>query len=335
MTPWLSVLVPAYDAAAHIDPMLRSVLAQADEGVEVIVVDDASRDGTVECIRRVCARDPRVHLRANASNAGVARVRRQLLDAARGDYVWFVDADDRIADGALASLRALLRADPVDIVLCDFRTLHPAPWRRRRRRTFLGPAAGDDRDALLAGALEAAQLHVWSRIARRALWQAVDFPPRARYEDMPAVAQLLAMGGRWRHVAEPWIGYRERAGSLSRAVPVDALADHAGALGEVRACLAPHLGSPRARRALEYLLLRGHAAIARRLHRAGADAGAVASLCRDAFLRDLPDAGAAALAACRRRGWWLRAARTARALDRMGWRGLSAGPRARRGVPGT
>jgi hypothetical protein len=318
--PWLSVLVPAFDAAPHVEAMLRSVLVQGDDGVEVVVVDDASRDDTAARVRRVAERDARVRFTANPDNTGVAHVRRQLLDAARGGYVWFVDADDVVADGALESLHALLREDPVDLVLCDFRTLHAAPWRRRRRSTFSGPAAGDDRDVLLAGALEAAQLHVWSRIARRTLWQAVDFPSRARYEDMPAVAQLLSMAARWRHVAQPWIGYRQRAGSLSRAVPVDALADHAAALAEVRACLAPHAHSARARHALDYLLLRGHAAIARRLHRAGCADGDVAEVCHAAFLRDLPDAGADALAQCRRRGWWLRAARIATALDRVGWR---------------
>lgn len=320
--PWLSVLVPAFDVAPYIEAMLRPVLAQADDGVEILVVDDASTDGTGGIVARVAASDARVRLLCNPVNAGVAAARARLLDAARGDYVWFIDADDVLTPRVVPRLRALLQDDPVDVLLCDFREIGAGAWRRRRRRTFQGPSRGTTGELLLAGSLEAAQFHVWSKVARRPLWQAVHFPPRGRFEDMPAVAKLLAGARTWRHVPEPWIGYRLRAASLSRAMPCEAMLDHAHALDDVRAALVPHATAPAARDALDYFLLRGHAAIARRLARAGADAGSIREDCRRCFALHFPDAGERTLARCRQRGWWLRAWRITTALDAAGWRAL-------------
>lgn len=320
--PWLSVLVAACDVAPYIDAAMASVLSQADAGVELVVVDDASTDGTGGRLERIASTDARVRITRHARNLGVASTRSELVAAARGDYLWFLDGDDMLAPGAIERLRATLARRPVDLVLCDFRVWDVPPWRRRRRASYQRPGRGCDAASLVAGSLEAGQLHVWSKIARRELWMQAPFAQRGRFEDMAAVAHLLALADSWHHVAEPWVLYRRRAGSLSHALPASALMEHADAMDDVARVLAPCLGAGVAREPLDYFLLRGHAAIARRVRGLGVDGDGIASTCCRRFLAAFPDGGEAALAACRRRGWWLRAWRIARALDGAGWRGV-------------
>ncbi len=321
--PWLSLLVPAHDVAPYIGAMLASATTQADDGVEIVVVDDASTDATADVVAGIAAVDARLRMLRNPHNRGVAATRNRLLAEARGRHVWFVDADDLLADGAITALRGVIERTQADVVTCDFRTIGGTPWSRRRRRSFDGPRDGDDARELLAGSLRAAQLHVCWRIARRELWGSAPFPARQRFEDMGVVAGLLARASRWHHAGQAWIGYRQRAGSLSRRVPVDSLAEHSQALREVGAIVRAAGDGNELRDALDYFLLRGHASIARRLARlpdVEGEARAIAAACLAQFRIDFPDDGDAALAACRRRGWWLRAHRVARALERAGWR---------------
>jgi teichuronic acid biosynthesis glycosyltransferase TuaG len=93
--PVVSVVIPAYNAQDYIAATLESVLAQTFEHFEVIVVDDCSRDGTVEIVRNFSSRDPRVQLMALARNFGAPAGPRNLgVRAAKGEWIAFLDADD-------------------------------------------------------------------------------------------------------------------------------------------------------------------------------------------------------------------------------------------------
>lgn len=319
--PWLSVLVPAYNVASFVGSTLDSVLCDRDAGFEVVVVDDGSTDDTRGRVERIAATDRRVRVIGDGVNRGASHARNGLLDEARGRYVWFLDADDRLLPGALDALRGAI-ADGPDVVLCDFRvTGRLRPW-STSRSTFDGHAEGHDAGALLAGALRAGQLHVWSKIARRALWQGVRFPARPRFEDITPSLALLARAGSWRHVRQPWIAYRQRPGSLMRTLGVDDLRAYAAALGEVRGIVGAGGDAPALAAAVGAFLLRGHASIARRLVAMGVAADdPVARDCAQRFRNDFPDRAQGALGeARRRRGRW-HARRLTRALDAAGWRG--------------
>lgn len=89
----VSVIIPTFDRAEVIGQAIDSVLAQTHLGVQVIVVDDGSTDGTQAVIAARYAGDPRVQYRYQP-NAGVAVARNAGLDLALGDYVAFLDSDD-------------------------------------------------------------------------------------------------------------------------------------------------------------------------------------------------------------------------------------------------
>jgi Glycosyl transferase family 2 len=89
----VSVVIPAYNAAATLDETLRSVRAQTHCALEIIVVDDGSTDGTRAMAERHAAADARVQV-LHQANAGVAAARNAGWQHARSEFIAFVDADD-------------------------------------------------------------------------------------------------------------------------------------------------------------------------------------------------------------------------------------------------
>jgi glycosyltransferase involved in cell wall biosynthesis len=89
----VSVIIPAFNAAAYIRPTLNSVLAQTYQQIEVIVVDDGSSDATAAIVEEFVTRDARFQL-VRQSNAGVGAARNAAIRKACGKYVAPLDADD-------------------------------------------------------------------------------------------------------------------------------------------------------------------------------------------------------------------------------------------------
>ncbi|PDT14649.1 glycosyl transferase [Rhizobium sp. J15] len=92
-TPLVSVVIPAYNAEKTLAQTLRSVTDQTYEQLEILVVDDGSRDGTFELAKQYALSDPRIRV-LRQENGGVARARNHGVREARGSYVAPIDADD-------------------------------------------------------------------------------------------------------------------------------------------------------------------------------------------------------------------------------------------------
>ena len=103
-TPRISVIVPAWNATATIATAITSVLDQADVDLECVVVDDASTDDTVAVVEGMRARDGRLVLVRSGANGGCSAARNLGLSVARGEWLAFLDADDRLLPGGLAAM---------------------------------------------------------------------------------------------------------------------------------------------------------------------------------------------------------------------------------------
>ncbi|HEY3334694.1 MAG TPA: glycosyltransferase family 2 protein [Candidatus Limnocylindrales bacterium] len=104
--PLVSVLVPAWNNGRSITRALDSVLMDPAANIQVVVVDDASTDDTPAVVEAIAARDPRVELVRSAVNGGPSAARNLGLPRLRGEWVTFLDADDRLLPGGLAALLA-------------------------------------------------------------------------------------------------------------------------------------------------------------------------------------------------------------------------------------
>lgn len=103
-SPQVSVLIPCWNAAGSIGRALDSVLATTDPTIECIVVDDASTDGTADLVQSLTDRDPRIVLVCAGENAGASAARNLGLPLVRGEWLTFLDSDDRMLPGAIAAL---------------------------------------------------------------------------------------------------------------------------------------------------------------------------------------------------------------------------------------
>lgn len=122
--PLVSVIVPAYQAASTLAYALESLLVQTHGAIEILVGDDASKDGTLEVMRRF-ADEPRVRLFRSLENQGAYNLRNQLAAQARGDWLTFHDADDWALPSRIASQLATLRSTKARAVVTGLLRLTP------------------------------------------------------------------------------------------------------------------------------------------------------------------------------------------------------------------
>ncbi|MBR2320407.1 MAG: glycosyltransferase family 2 protein [Clostridia bacterium] len=116
----VSVVMPAYNAAAYIEEAIRSVMDQTFTDWELVVVDDASTDDTCAVVRRLMTEDPRIRLVQNATNMGVAHTRNHGLDICHGEYVALLDGDDIWLPNKLEAQLALAAESGADILYCSY-----------------------------------------------------------------------------------------------------------------------------------------------------------------------------------------------------------------------
>jgi hypothetical protein len=102
--PAISVIIPCWNAEATIARALDSVLSEQGVDVECVVVDDGSEDRTADVVASIAGRDSRVVLLRAPTNGGASSARNRGLDAARGSWLTFLDADDRLLPGGLAAM---------------------------------------------------------------------------------------------------------------------------------------------------------------------------------------------------------------------------------------
>ena len=117
MPNFISVVVPAYGVQGYLDECLDSLLDQQDIDAEVVGVDDAAVDHCGVVLDERAATDPRLTVVHLDVNVGPGPARNAGLESATGEYVWFVDGDDRIVPGALAALEAKLRETEPDVLV--------------------------------------------------------------------------------------------------------------------------------------------------------------------------------------------------------------------------
>ena len=115
--PFVSVIIPAFNAGDFIADAVQSALSQNGIEVEAIVIDDCSTDDTVGRVRLLATEEPRVRLVEMAQNSGPASARNAGIEAARGDWVAVLDSDDVFAgETVLAAMAEFAEARKADFV---------------------------------------------------------------------------------------------------------------------------------------------------------------------------------------------------------------------------
>lgn len=117
--PTVSIIVPVYNAEKYLGWCVNSILAQTFRDLEVILVNDGSRDGSLEICRNYEKLDSRVRV-IDIPNGGVSNARNTGLAAATGEFVQFVDSDDVVKPGITAALLHAIQLYKADLAICGF-----------------------------------------------------------------------------------------------------------------------------------------------------------------------------------------------------------------------
>ncbi len=137
MAPAVSVCVPVYNGAAYLEATLRSLLAQDHRDFEVVVLDNASTDGTAEILARLD--DPRVRVERNPTTLPLPENWRRACELATGTYLKVVCADDLVAPTCLRAQAELLDGHPeVSLVACRRDVIDPQGSTIARARGLRG-----------------------------------------------------------------------------------------------------------------------------------------------------------------------------------------------------
>ncbi len=192
--PLLTVAVAMYQSAETIAHLLESVLSQASDEIDVLIVDDGSTDQSVAVAESVATRGAAVRVIKHASNLGLGPARNTAIAEAKARYVMFVDSDDEVLPGALNAITERLESSQLDIML-----IGTVEHKRGRDAPLHNPSAL----ARLAGASEpwSLSLHpellffppsTWSKIFRRDFLREhhIEFPS-GYHQDLPSSTEAL------------------------------------------------------------------------------------------------------------------------------------------------
>jgi glycosyltransferase involved in cell wall biosynthesis len=214
----VSVILPTYNRERLVLEAVASVLEQTLADFELLVVDDGSTDGTEKAIRDRFGADPRmVYLRKR--NGGTATARNHGLERARGDFVAFLDSDDRFLPEYLAEQVRCLRAHPeATLSVCDAR--YEGAWGRDAPTMFQDRQFKPPRSmqAMLEGAWAIPSCMTFRGEAIRPL----RFQPSYRYsEDTEFLFRFFAAGNASVLNAAVLTVYRKHDGSNGQAQKID------------------------------------------------------------------------------------------------------------------
>jgi len=203
--PVLSVIVPVHDAAGFLPRTLDALLAQTLRPFEIILSDDGSTDGTLGICRRYERANPGVVRVVSGPKAGVSVARNRALDAARGEWLGFCDADDIPHPGLYSRLHGMALRERAELALCAFRWVNPGGRIDGPGLSFPGQGEGN---GVLDGPEEIAaryfhpllrldwhiRSHLWVGLFRRDIAEKppLRFVPRiAMYEDAVFMLEYL------------------------------------------------------------------------------------------------------------------------------------------------
>jgi CDP-glycerol glycerophosphotransferase len=206
----ISVVVPFYNNADLLGDCLASIAAQTFPGLQVIMVDDGSTDGSAAVARAQAAADPRFRL-ISVANGGPGSARNRGIAAATGEFLAFVDADDLLPPDAYATMVAVLDRSGSDFVSGGVLRLG---------------AGGLGRSGLHARAVKARRLgthisrspelfydiSVWNKLFRRSFWDAAElsFPEGMLWEDLVAMTKAHVLAASVDVITEPVYHWRDR-----------------------------------------------------------------------------------------------------------------------------
>jgi glycosyltransferase involved in cell wall biosynthesis len=204
--PKISVIIPVYNMEQYLERCLDSIVGQTMQDIEILVVNDGSKDRAEEIILAYRDRYPEMIRYFNKQNGGLSSARNCGMRHATGDYIAFIDSDDFAESDMLEMLYAAAQEADADVAECDFDWVWPD-----RTVTDRTPGYANAEDLFLNGRVMA-----WNKIYRRRIVeeQGIAFPEGLHYEDIEFFYKLLPHINGISSVRRVGYHYMQRQGSI-------------------------------------------------------------------------------------------------------------------------
>lgn len=189
--PKISIIIPIYNVGKYLNKTVRSVVDQTLKDIEIILVDDGSKDISPQLVDEWATRDSRI-VAIHKQNAGVTEARKTGLAAARSEYIFYLDGDDYITPDSLRQLYEAAKKHHADWVVSDFFIEYPDGSQTEKLFKNFGVV---DNKGFLAYSYGNADFYFMGRLIRKSLLadSVVNVPKEVTYgEDNMMVTQLGA-----------------------------------------------------------------------------------------------------------------------------------------------
>ena len=214
MDDFISVIVPVYKVEGLLRQCADSLLAQTYRNIEIIFVDDGSPDGCGAICDEYAEKDSRVRV-LHTENGGISAARNRGIEAARGDWLMFVDSDDWVAPDYCRIPLEAAKANDADLVLFSYALTNfdGSPLKSMPDFNVGITDKMDAIDLLLFGGMS---WGVWNRLFRRDLFREIRFPEGRTHEDAAITHKTILAAERIYVLNDVLYFYRQgREGSIT------------------------------------------------------------------------------------------------------------------------
>jgi glycosyltransferase involved in cell wall biosynthesis len=174
--PTVSLCIPTYNAARFIAEALDSAIAQTFDDIEVLVVDDGSKDETLEIVERYAREDARIKIHTNARNLGLPGNWDRARELARGEWIMFLFQDDLFAPRCVELMLAAARRTSASLICCRREVSFSPEVSVEQRKNFMAYIRAHELASLFPGKEWIAAHEFSSQVARTPLSNFVGEP---------------------------------------------------------------------------------------------------------------------------------------------------------------
>ena len=205
----VSVIVPFYNVEKYIDKCLNSLVNQTLEDIEIIIVNDGSKDNSENIAKKYASKYKNKIIYLEKENGGLSDARNYALPYATGEYIAFLDSDDYVEFDMDKQMYEKAKKENADIVECDFLWEYHNERIESKGRTY-----NDKHDILLN-----ARVVAWNKLIKRELIEKtkVKFPYGLRYEDVEFFYKLIPYINKLEIVNKSFVHYVQRDNSISNS----------------------------------------------------------------------------------------------------------------------
>lgn len=205
--PKVSVIVPFYNVEQYIGKCLESLVNQTLQDIEIILVNDGSKDGSKEIAVQYTEKYPNKIVYLEKTNGGLSDARNYGMKHTTGEYIAFLDSDDYVELNTYEKLYNKAIEKGADMVECDFYWEYPEKKIHDKNANYKNES---DRYAN-------ARVVAWNKLYKREvlLNSNIEFPKGLRYEDVEFFYKMLPQLNKIELINEPLIHYIQRENSIT------------------------------------------------------------------------------------------------------------------------